>query len=146
MRGIQASGFTLIEVMITVAIVAILAAVALPAYSDYVTRSNIPEATAELGARRVQAEQYFQDNRTYANVGAFTNPACVALSGKNFDFSCVAAATDSAYTVRAVGKGPMTNFEYRIDQNGTRTTEKVKSGWKKPTVSCGWVLTKSGTC
>ncbi len=59
------SGFTLIEMMITVAIVAILASVALPSYSEYVLRSKTEEATSGLAELRVRMEQYFQDNRKY---------------------------------------------------------------------------------
>lgn len=134
-------GFTLIEVMITVAIVAILAAIALPSYQDYVTRSKIPEATSGLSARRVQAEQFFQDNRTY--VGA-TNPACVAdSSGRNFNFSCT-AQTATTYTIQATGKGSMTGFTYTIDQNGTRVTTSVPAGWTA-NANC-WVTAKGGRC
>ncbi len=59
------AGFTLIEVMITVAVVAILAAVALPQYFDYVTRSRLVEAKTSLVDMRTRLEQYFLDNRTY---------------------------------------------------------------------------------
>src|SRR6195952_463946 len=65
-------GFTLIEVMITVAIVAILAAVALPSYRDYILRGQLVDATNLLAAGRANMERYFQDNRTYA---AVTTPA-----------------------------------------------------------------------
>ena len=62
-------GFTLIEVMIVVAIVAILAAVALPAYGDYVRRGQLPEAFSGMADLRVKLEQYYQDNRSYGTSG-----------------------------------------------------------------------------
>src|SRR5438094_177771 len=72
-------GFTLIEVMITIAIVGILAAIAMPAYNDYILRGHIPEATSVLATRQVKAEQYYQDNRKYSDVSAANpNPACVS--------------------------------------------------------------------
>src|SRR5262245_7477408 len=67
-------GFTLIEVMIVVTIIAILAAVAIPNYSDYVTRGRVVEAIAGLGDARTKMEQFFQDNRTYPT-GCVVSPA-----------------------------------------------------------------------
>jgi prepilin-type N-terminal cleavage/methylation domain-containing protein len=58
-------GFTLIELMITVAIIAILAAIAVPNYTDYITRSKFTEAHGMLGDLRVKMEQYYMDNRRY---------------------------------------------------------------------------------
>ena len=65
-------GFTMIEVMMVVAIVAILAAIALPNYSDYIKRGKIIEATSALSDARTRFEQSFLDNRTYADVGTST--------------------------------------------------------------------------
>jgi type IV pilus assembly protein PilE len=60
------SGFTLIEVMVVVAIVAILASIAIPSYTNYIMRSKITEATSNLLAMRTKIEQYYQDTRSYA--------------------------------------------------------------------------------
>jgi len=59
------AGFTLIEVMITVAIVAILAAIAYPSYQQYVLRANRTEAQALLNDAAARQERYFAQNNTY---------------------------------------------------------------------------------
>ena len=62
----RARGFTLIEVMITVAIVAILAAVALPSYREHVRKSRRAEAQAYLMAVASRQQQFLLDTRRYA--------------------------------------------------------------------------------
>ncbi len=61
------SGFTLIELMITVAIVAILAAIAYPSYKQYVIRANRSEAQAYLMDLSQRQQQYLMDARAYAD-------------------------------------------------------------------------------
>ena len=144
MKRNRLRGFTLIEVMITVAIVAILAAVALPSYRDYVIRGNIPEATSRLATRQVQMEQFFQDNRTYVGGQACTADA----TNKLFDFSCVGAGAPTAttYLISAVGKGSMAGFTFTINQTGTKTTAAVPSGWTAPAPNNCWASKKGGLC
>ncbi|MGP5405818.1 type IV pilin protein [Psychrobacter celer] len=61
----NASGFTLVELMITVAIVAILAAIALPSYQNYVKRANIKAAQTDLISLSLVFENYYQRNLSY---------------------------------------------------------------------------------
>lgn len=134
-------GFTLIELMIVVAIIGILAAIALPSYNDYLTRGRIPDATSNLATKRVQMEQFFQDNRTY--LGA---PACAADTtvSKYFDFSCPVILTATAYTLQAAGKGPMSGFVFTINQSNGKATTAVPTGWATNN-SC-WITRKNGDC
>jgi len=147
----RSSGFTLIEVMVTVAVVAILAAIAIPSYSQYIMRANIIEAIAGLSDMRVKMEQYFQDQRNYSGGGGIT-PPCQAGSvaplptAKYFTFACTNLGA-TTYTVTATGKAGtnMAGFAYTIDQAGTKTsTLPVSSGWIDQ--GCGWVLKRDGTC
>lgn len=135
-------GFTLIEVMIVVAIVAILAAVALPAYSEYVMRSRLPEAQGALSTGRVRAEQWFQDQRTFTGFACPANTSFWTYSG------CGAAAGSNTYTITATGQGAMAGFVFTIDQNNTRQTTGTPAGWAPAAgvpVNC-WVVRKGGSC
>lgn len=137
------SGFTLIEVMITVAIVAILASIAYPSYTDYIRRGKIPEALQGLSDMRTRQEQFFLDNRTYQTAGG----ACGAANAtsKSFDFACVANAT--TYTITATGKAAegMGGFSYTVDQANVRTSTLTGvSGWSG-SATC-WVTKKGGVC
>lgn len=138
-------GFTLVELMIVVAIIGIISSIAYPSYTDYVIRSRIPDATSALAAKRVRMEQYFQDNRTY--IGA---PDCNAdaATSRFFTFSCAAAATATTYTLQAAGNanGPMAGFRYTIDQANTKTSDITRSGWVNPANNNCWASNKGGSC
>ena len=134
------SGFTIIELMIAVAIVGILSAIALPAYTEYVIRGKLTEAHSNLLAARTQAEQWFQDNRTYLGF------PCTVTNTKYFNYAC-SNLTATTYTITAtapVGQG-IDNFAFSIDQSNTRVTVGVGTDWTVPATNC-WVLKKNGSC
>lgn len=141
-RGI-ARGFTLIEVMIVVAIVAILAAVAIPSYRDYILRGQLVDATTLLAATRADMERYYQDNRRYSAVGGFT-PPCVKTQG-SFNLSC-SFLSDTQFTLLAQGFGAATGFSYSIDQSDNRRTVTLGSSWPVPNPATCWVVKRGQTC
>lgn len=151
-------GFTLIELMVTVVILAIIVSVAIPSYGDYVTRGKIPEATSTLSSLRVSMEQYYQDNRTYQS-GTTTNCGVVMPTGmnaKNFAFACV-APTQNTFTITATGQAGMVGFIYTVDNANNKQTTGAPAGWgagatapagqipPNPTINC-WVTNKGGKC
>lgn len=134
-----AAGFTLIEVMITVAIVAILASVAYPAYTDYVIRGRLADATNELMAMRANMEQFFQDNRTYVG-----GPCATSRTVRTFTIACADDdISATAYTVTATGSGVTDGFSFTIDQSG-QTTSQMSQAWGSTTCTGTSFLTKRG--
>lgn len=137
----KAGGFTLIELMIVVVIIGVLAVIVVPSYQDYVMRARIPQATSALATKRVQMEQFFQDNRTYAGA-----PACNldTASSVYFDFSCSGTPDAESYILQAVGKGAMAGFAYTVDESNAKATTISADGWiGNP--NC-WVTKKGGVC
>ncbi len=144
-------GFTLIEVMVTVAILGILATIAYPSYTDYITRGRIPEALTELANRQVIAEQYFMDNRSY-NSATGTGNVCdlMPANTKYFTYGCANTAT--TYTLTATGIDSMAGFGYRFTSDITDPLPHKSSnitrghGWTDPTPNTCWVIRKGGIC
>ncbi len=138
----RAPGFTLIEVMITVAIIAILARVALPSYLDYTKRGKLTEAFNNLSSCSMSLGQYYQDNRSFvsASLGTATTSQCAA-STTNFTYA-LSNLTATGYTLTATGSGPVAGFTFTLDNTGTRATTAAPSGWTTST-SC-WTSSRSG--
>jgi type IV pilus assembly protein PilE len=142
-------GFSLIELMVTLAILAILASIALPSYSEYITRSRLIDAHTRLGDLRIQMEKYFQDNRTYL-AGAACGVTAGQLAsyngdpGRSFDFSCP-GPTAATYTLVATGRAAkgMTGFTFSVDQAGNKASSGP-AGWTAAP-NC-WLVRKDGSC
>ncbi|HEY4080183.1 MAG TPA: type IV pilin protein [Burkholderiaceae bacterium] len=140
-------GFTLIELMVTVAIIAIIASVAIPQYKDYVTRGALADASTGLAALRADMERYYQDNRSYAPVNGFT-PPCAGTGNAvvfgTFTISCKGAPTATAYTLQALGSKASAGFTFTVDQNDTRATATAPTGWN--TCATKWLMKKGDPC
>ncbi len=102
-RHTQQQGFTLIELMITVAIIAILAAVAYPSYTDYVQRGYRSEGQALLNDTAAAQERYYAQNYVYitdvADI-AKLNTRTSSSTGK-YTLTVSTAANDGGYTLTA---------------------------------------------
>jgi type IV pilus assembly protein PilA len=95
MKRLQ-QGFTLIELMIVVAIVGILAAIALPAYQDYVIRSKMSEAVAAIAACKTSVSEYAATKGSFpasTDASGCSTVATQYVSGLSVDANGVISAT-----------------------------------------------------
>jgi type IV pilus assembly protein PilE len=145
----RSSGFSLIEVMIVVAVIGILVSVALPGYENYMRRMKLADSVAALADYRVALEQYYQDNRNY---GAAAGGACTLTGSatstvnKYFTYACVVGATVNEYTVTATsraaaGLGAAGDYVYTLNEQNVRATTKFK-GVASSTTPC-WKVSGS---
>ncbi len=155
----RARGFTLIELMVAVTVVSILTAIAVPAYNNYVLRGQLPNATNGLSAAAAQMEQFFQDYRSYAQVGTSPNPPCLTPSTSGgFTIQCIvpagapagspaqnAGVTASTYTLVAFpNSAAVAGFYYTLDNYGNQWSE-AGAVWSNQVCVNSWIM-RQGTC
>lgn len=137
-------GFSLIELVVTIAIMGILASIAIPGYTDYVKQGNATEATTNLANCRVQAEQYYQDNMTYVGftIGTTAANICRISEDKYFTYA-TPVLTATTYTITATGKTneDMGNFEFTINQDNVKTSK-----FDGIVGATCWLTSKEGAC
>jgi type IV pilus assembly protein PilE len=119
----SSSGFTLIELMITVAIIAIIAAVALPSYQSSVQRSRRADAHALLQAAQLAQEKYRLNNTTYAATANLGNAAfrgvCITVGGQ-------CRSSNNYYTL-TMTNNTAANFTLTATAIGSQATDSACS-------------------
>ncbi len=137
MRNEKIYGFTLLELMITVAVIAILAAIAYPAYQDYVTRGRRADAKAGLLALQQVQEKYRANCPQYASGIHATTRTCVSGGSHNLVASTsspdgnytlsIDAAGTSTYSLKATATGVQANDTncdtFYLNQDGVKTSK-----------------------
>ncbi len=125
MTAVHQRGFTIIELMIVVALVAIVAGIAIPAYTEHVMRSRRSDAQIALMEMANLQEKWRADNLTYtANVSDL--PYAVTSQNGLYQLS-IPVATTQNYTLQASALGPQT------DDTGCTTLQLTALGVRTPT-------------
>ena len=117
-------GFTLIELMITVAIVAILAAIAYPSYTNYVKRGYRSEGTALLSEATARIERYYAQNNSY-DIGTDISKIGLTAASATGKYSLSVASTPTSYTFSVAPQGTQQTDScgtLTINQAGTKTS------------------------
>ncbi|MCY1206456.1 Fimbrial protein precursor [compost metagenome] len=136
-------GFTLIEVMVTVAIVAILATIAYPNYTDYVRRGKVQEAPGNLSSYRAQLEQHYQDHRTY-DKGDGTCGRLPPDATTNFQYGCTLTRTGQGYSLTATGQAgtAVAGLEYKLNELNKPSTTCTRCAWNFSGEQSSWIMRK----
>ena len=138
------AGFSLVELMIALAVAAIIAAFAIPSYQDHLQRSFLPEASSGLQLSALRLEQYYQDRRSYLD-----DRGCgvVLPAPRRFIFNCIAAADGQSFLLTATGveQDTMRGFTFTLDEQGNANTTALPDGWGAAPQPC-WVTRRGGRC
>jgi len=134
----RSAGFSLVELMITVVIAAILAAIAYPSYTQYVHKSRRTDARTALLDLAARQERFFSTQNLYSGTPAELGyagaafPVQIQSSGQVFyQLSVVTANSRTTYTATATPVGPQATDDcgsYVIDQLGRQSNSGLKSG------------------
>ncbi len=134
-------GITLIELMIAVAIVAILASIAMPAYNQYVVKSRRSEAKSAVMELGQYMERYYTTNSAYNKISGAVSTSLQASDlpyhslpkdGGTAYYSVAVSSTAATYTITISPTGVMASDScgnYTINQTGTHSPTSGSSCW-----------------
>jgi type IV pilus assembly protein PilE len=123
-------GFSLIELMIVVVIIAILAAVAVPSYRNYIMRGHRTDATRALQDTAAREESYFFSNNAYTN--KLTDLGLnSSVAGEYFSVA-IASASSTDYTITATARGTQTQDKDCASFSLTRAGVQGSTGSATP--------------
>ena len=125
---VKQRGFTLIELMITVAVVAILAAIALPSYQEQVRKSRRSEAISTLGELQLRQERWRANNPSYGTQSLITGSSSFNTNQKYYQFAVDDGVSATSYELTAA---PKTGSAQADDRCGTYTFENSAGVMKK---------------
>ena len=137
MKQLQ-QGFTLIELMIVVAIIGILAALAVPAYQDYTIRSKVGEAASLASAARTAVDVWYSENGTLPS--AATTHVSLGLSQ--------AASYEGKYVdqVEVGNGGTVTVTLQTLSELGQCSGDTIVYSPRRKAGNLEWVVSNTGNC
>jgi type IV pilus assembly protein PilE len=132
------SGFTLVELLITIVIIGILAAIAIPSYRAYVVRANRTEAKQALLARASDLERCFTRNNSYLDAAATPCGVVLPYAGTNYNIQAP-SRTQTAFVIQAVPTGKQAKdtqcATFSLDDKGSQgvsgATGKAADCWSR---------------
>lgn len=137
-RPAPGRGFSFIELLVTIAIAAILASIALPAYQSYIARQKVSAAEMDLVALSMNMETFLQNNTSYPAVASGVSTIQATLSGwtpaQGADFSYAIAAvnntvTPPTYTLTATGSSAVvSSCTVSLSSTNLRTLSNCPGG------------------
>ena len=136
------AGFSLVELMVALAIAAVIAAFALPAYRNHTLRSYLPEMSSSLQLSALRLEQYYQDHRSYLKG---TDCGVTLPLSEHFAYTCASPEDGQSFLITATGLAAMAEFSYTINHQGQTRTVLLPERWGKTPSNC-WVMKPGVVC